>query len=570
MKKAGLKKLLVIVIAAAVVIGAVAVCLWPEQVETIKPEKRNVDSTLRVTGTICGDREQIIYSVAAGTISDSDVAVGSIVKQGDVLATYDTSALENEVRLAEDALACANGSIKDAQGVQDAYSRMGANAQAQADAYTNEYNAISDQINQLLQKQEANSVAISNTISDNEGRIANLSTDYESKSSELAAGEERLEGLKNSDAYVAYQAYSNAIPGLKKELSSLESEKAALEEEYSNETDPTRKSELETEIADKDTEIAGKNTEITAAKDYIAGNGGDDTSMAIPGTLKSIEACQNSVNNLKKDVNQKKSDLSDAQNQLASVNNATLSTDEYALLLNLQTRLTDVAGKMEAARGIQASAAEGKVASSGVSAYQAAIDMSQDQLDIAKGVLTKAQGGVTAPENGVVVEKYVDKGVAVENGQELYLMQTTDKYVVRTTVSKYDISKIQVGQAAEVKLGNLIYSGCVSAINPVAVTDASGKAKIRVDITIEEPDENLILGIETEVVIHTGEVNEAITLPVTSIFSDEGGDFVYVFAGSETRKKYVECGFSDGEYTEILSGITLNDNVVKNATGLEE
>lgn len=556
MKKLGLKKLLVFVIAAVIVIGAVAWSLWPEPVDTINPEKRDIDSTLRVSGTVNGDREQTIYSIASSKIADSDIVVGSIVSQGDVLATYDTTSLENEVNLAEDALACANGSIKDAQGVQAAYSQIMNNAGAKAAQYQNDYNNLSNQINNLMKKQESNSVAISNTISDLEGKVANLERDYDSKSSELEGAEETLANLRKSDAYVAYEAYSAKIPALENDVD-------VLQAQYDAETDPTEKSNIETKLNDK-------KDELQKANEYIAGDGPDVTSAAIPVVLNAIDECEDEVHGLKSDVKNKRSDLKDAQNQLSSVNGATLSTDEYATLLRLQTQLTDITGKMEAANSIQASAMEGKAASSGTNAYQAAIELSQDQLDIAKEALTRAQGGVTAPENGVIVEKFVDKGMLVENGQELYRMQMTDSYVVRTAVSKFDISRIQVGQKADIKLGNLIYTGYVSAINPVAITDASGKAKIRVDITVDEPDENLILGIETDVTIHTGTVAEAITLPVEVVFSDDGGDYVYVYNGSESKKTYVECGYSDGEHTEILSGITLNDKIVANATGLEE
>lgn len=469
MKKWGLKKILMIAVPAVIVIGAAVWFLLPDSYDKTELTKKDIDSTVKVTGTVNGSREQTIYACASGKISDSALTTGSRVNKGDVIAAYDTTSLENEILLAQDALDVADGTAKDAKNLQSGYAGLYQNSAEELVQYESEMVILTSQINDVLKKQESNANAINNAMADHEGKIANLSRDYEAKNAELQA---------------------------------------------------------------------------------VIDAGGDSTAL------------QTEVNNLK-------TKLKDEQNKLSSINGATLSTDDYAYLLSLQTRLSYVSSRIEAARSLAAAATEGKISSSGMNAYNASVKQMQDTLDIAKAALAKAEAGVVAPESGIVIEKYVDEGAVVECGQELYRMQTTDDFIVHTTVSKFDIAKVKEGQIADVKLGNTIYKGHVSSINPVAVADASGKAKIRVDVKIDNPDENLILGIEAEVTIHVGEAKEANSLPIAAVYSDDEGDYVYVLSDSKPKKTYVTTGLSDGEYTEIVSGINPNDKIALNVGNTE-
>ncbi len=53
-----------------------------------------------------------------------------------------------------------------------------------------------------------------------------------------------------------------------------------------------------------------------------------------------------------------------------------------------------------------------------------------------------------------------------------------------------------------------------------------------------------------------------ISLPAAAVASDKSGKFVYAVSGGKAVRKNVEVGFSDGEFTEIKTGLTPADEIV--------
>ena len=555
MKKQGLKKILIIAVVLLLVGGAVAAyMLLSDTSETISPIKQDVVSSLKVTGEIKGSGEQTIYAEVSSKISESKVKAGSIVKKGDLLIEYDLNSLESEVKLAEDAYNCAEGSLLDAKDSNQAYSLLFNNASTELANLLKEYDSLIAQEKELLLKQEQNGQNINSTVQSLESLAEQAGRNFETKNAELEGENTVLQSLLTSETYLIYQSNLNKIESLRNEVINLEErlKKAENPEDTQNTEDPEAIKE----------EISVKNAQISALENYNKGNDSEDPNSAlIPVVLNSINEHQTKIAALQNEASGYSTTMTNIQTQISQVGTSALTNDEYATLLNVQAKLDELSGKIEAARSSQASAKEGKETSAGMAEYEAVLTQSEDELNLAKNNLTLAETGVLAPEDGIIIEKYIDTGAFVEKGQELFLIQYTDTYVVWATVSKYDISKIKLDEEAEIKVGDSVYKGHVSAINPIAQTDASGKAKICVQVTFDETDENIILGLEADVTIYTGNSSDAVTLPIEAVFSDDEGDYVYLISGNESVKTYVETGYSDSDYIEILSGITMEDEV---------
>ena len=54
--------------------------------------------------------------------------------------------------------------------------------------------------------------------------------------------------------------------------------------------------------------------------------------------------------------------------------------------------------------------------------------------------------------------------------------------------------------------------------------DSQNKAKLQVEIHIENPDDKIYLGTDVDAVIETGESDSAIVIPNDSLYTDDEGD----------------------------------------------
>ena len=188
-----------------------------------------------------------------------------------------------------------------------------------------------------------------------------------------------------------------------------------------------------------------------------------------------------------------------------------------------------------------------------------------------KANIEKVESGVTADFNGVVTEIDVVEGSIPAAGTKMITLESTENVKIEISVSKYDLEKIAVGQEAEITIAGNTYKGTVSKVNGMATTNASGAAVVGADIRIDNPDDNIFLGVEAKVAIHTAKAEQVLVVPMEVINSDKEGDFVYVAENGVLVKKRIVTGISSDDYYEIMEGLEEGEQVVSTVTeGMEE
>ena len=99
------------------------------------------------------------------------------------------------------------------------------------------------------------------------------------------------------------------------------------------------------------------------------------------------------------------------------------------------------------------------------------------------------------------------------------------------------------------------------------MADEGGQSSaIGVEVKLDEPDGDIILGIEVKAKIQTANSNEALRVPTDALWEDEEGTFVFVVKDGKAVKKEVETGVRNDEMVEVRSGINEGDVVVWNET----
>lgn len=176
--------------------------------------------------------------------------------------------------------------------------------------------------------------------------------------------------------------------------------------------------------------------------------------------------------------------------------------------------------------------------------------------------IEEVESGIVADFAGVVTEiDAVEGAMPAENGK-LMVLESTDKVVVHANVSKYDLEKLAVGQETEIDIAGNVYEGKVAKIEGMATTNNNGAAVVGVDISIDKPDENIFLGVEAKVVVHTAKAEGVVAIPMELINSDRDGDFVYVEENGVVAKKRITVGISSENLCEVKEGLAAGDKVI--------
>lgn len=231
-------------------------------------------------------------------------------------------------------------------------------------------------------------------------------------------------------------------------------------------------------------------------------------------------------------------------------------------LENMQSELTKYNSKLAEYQGEKSSAEAGKLTSNAKAQIAAEKELSKLNNESAKKDLEQAKAGVISEFKGVVTDVQAEQGGTAAKGAELFTIADISSVKVSVTVTKNDLQNLKEGQNADVTIAGKDYKGTVSKINHQAVANQQGTPVITAEITVNETDEDIYLGIEANVVIHTASAAGVVTIPMQALNTGSDGDFCYVVVNGVVEKRMVTIGAFDGEYVEISEGVKEGEEVV--------
>ncbi|MDE6110883.1 MAG: biotin/lipoyl-binding protein, partial [Eubacterium sp.] len=155
-------------------------------------------------------------------------------------------------------------------------------------------------------------------------------------------------------------------------------------------------------------------------------------------------------------------------------------------------------------------------------------------------------------------------------------LQNMNNKIVTISLGEYDIHKVKVDQPVQIKTAYGKYTGKVISKAPVAtggsassIMDSVGSsmgisglssltqagAGVEVQITVDNPDEYIVIGFDAEVEIAVGEHIGITTVPSQAMLLDKTGSYVFVYNEEEktVTKTLIETGSSSVSEYEVLS-----------------
>ncbi len=182
-----------------------------------------------------------------------------------------------------------------------------------------------------------------------------------------------------------------------------------------------------------------------------------------------------------------------------------------------------------------------------------------------------ATGVIYSPVSGTVVGLKVTPGMAIigstgANAAPITIatIQSAKQVFGQFQVSEMDMSKVRVGQKAQLSvpaIAGKTFMGSVIAIDTTGVAK-SGVIHYPVTITLDNPTSELLTNMSADAKIVLSEKDNVLLVPASAIQDNNGTPVVQVLKNGKPTQVLVQIGISNDTQTEILSGLSQNDSVV--------
>ena len=114
------------------------------------------------------------------------------------------------------------------------------------------------------------------------------------------------------------------------------------------------------------------------------------------------------------------------------------------------------------------------------------------------------------------------------------------------------------------------YIGKVIKISHLATTNEKGSTLISATVSIDQPDEDIFLGVDAKVKIYAEKAEDVVTLPAGVVNIGKAGSFCYVLKDGVITKQDITTGISSEDVVEVTDGIKAGDEVIEDLGSLEE
>lgn len=506
----------------------------------------NINEIVSATGLVSSGSVKEYKVGGVATVKEVYVKVGDVVQQGDLLATFDTSELDEQEKKLKESYNQANASYKDSVNNQKAAKNNLAeiNAEiAELEPIVEKLAAEVDYSTTTTKRATTRPTTRPTTTTTTTTTTTNTTTTTTTTTTERAT-------------------YPSTIAGAVEALTDLVATITALSDDIQQ-----TNALIRVVMGAIATEIENGNLSSEA----IAKAAGDAMSQAIKeGIIEEtkliiesgvavdmVEAAVANVN------------WSAVGSAIANSANVNLATAQLRLAaLYAEQKLFDA----ESSDDI-------------VFAKKQVADTAKSALDTVSEANDELSSGWTAAFNGTITAVNIYEGEQTNLLAEGITLQNLDQKIVTLSLGEYDIHKVKLGMNCKITTAYGSYTGEVITKAPIATGGSSGSildsvgsmagisglssltasgAGVEVQVSVNNPDDNIIVGFDADVEIGVGDYQGIITIPIESIVLEKTGTYVYLYNEEEgtVSKTLIETGAVSDSVYEVKSGLKTGDKIV--------
>lgn len=509
-----------------------------------------INESVNATGTVSAGMEREYKVGAVATVKEVFVQTGDQVKEGDLLATFDTSGLDEQI-----------SSLNSTY--QQARSSYLQSVESQSTAKSN-LNALNDRIADLeaqVEKagDETAQTTARPTVTTTRRTTTTTTTTTQPASQPTEPSTETTSELTTSES-VSYPA---SIEGVMQAVTDLVETITSLSD------DVQQTNELVRVVMEQ---ISSELSSGNYAPEKIAQAVGDAVSQAIrEGLIEETELIIESGVAVEM-----------IESAVAAIDWSAVG-ESFASSPNIQLAALEL---QLAALYAQQQIYQLNASDDTVYAKKQVMDSAKSALDIVSEAGEELEAGWTAAFDGTITSCDIYAGEQTSMLSAGITLENLDSMVVTLSLGEYDIHKVKVGMPATITSAYGTYSGEVISKAPTAtggsdssLLDSLGSsvagisglssltstgAGVEVIVSVEDTDENIIAGFDADVEISVGDYKNIVTVPIESIVLERTGTYVYLYNEEEgtVSKTLIETGaVSDSEY-QVTSGLQVGDQIV--------
>lgn len=207
--------------------------------------------------------------------------------------------------------------------------------------------------------------------------------------------------------------------------------------------------------------------------------------------------------------------------------------------------------------------------------------VAKNSLQLAKNALERAASAlkqvddklaktrIEAPFDCTVLTRPVSLGQTVSgsggfnSGTEILSVANLNDMIITAHINQADVTRMKNGQAVEVQVESvpgLKMKALVERIAPQAIIK-NGIKGFSARIAIKELDPRVRPGMTSILSIPVASVENALSVPLSAVFTERGERYVYVKIEDEFEKRPVQIGISDLSFAEVQGGLQAGDVV---------
>ena len=178
----------------------------------------------------------------------------------------------------------------------------------------------------------------------------------------------------------------------------------------------------------------------------------------------------------------------------------------------------------------------------------------------------KGGASVTSNMSGYVKDCLVKEGDYVAVGQPLFTVSQTKRLTLRAEVSERYYAQLPMVETANFRTA---YDGTVHRMNDLhgkllSYGKTAGSNSYYIPVTFEFDNRGgIVPGSFVEVFLQSRVLPDVIGIPLAAVTEEQGLNFVYVQVDEECyMKREVKLGLTDGNLVEVLSGLSVGEQLV--------
>src|SRR5664280_1146492 len=519
---------------------------------------QDVATLTTVSGTVAPLRSATLTAQAQGTITGVYKKEGDFVKAGEVIVSIDSVARDNQLAQAESSYQTSLLNIETAN--------------------TTDLTATKTQLETAVKQAQIQELQAENNLKN--ATVYNTSATTASATAATTAANLQEAVTKSEESLTTAQANLKYLQNYN--TSSVSQSDLAVQQAQFNLT--TAENQLVVDAANPKADTTADLAKIDSARFSL--ESANANAEADKATANASVAQRNlNLEAAQLQVNQDERAVTTAKNNLAE-NLAENLADNQKTVDSQANNVTVLQADVNSAKAA-VTAAQYDLSQYGTTERKAAVQLqllqqqkNQAELSLQATQLTSDNYVVKAPWDGVITSLNVRVGdqatsaTSATTATTATVIADTSGWNVQAYVDELDVLHVKAGQDASVTMDaypNQTFKAKVTYVGTTLVATSSSVNAYAIKIQFTKPPTALVAGMTADASITTSSAKGVLAVPVESILSENGKNYVTVISVDASNKRTttrteVKTGIEGDVYVQIISGLKAGDRILRTAS----